>query len=857
MPKRVPAWKVEVAGIDQKGNWATMGRPVQMANLFAKTRGYQSQKHSRDPLQILTWWKQEGLESYTTKPIDVIANTIISGLNVPEPGAADLPVIQFAVTAGDDMNRVTARAGGSENNSILVQRKSLSTPTNVGWSAISTSIPTELGGNGGPSLPASPCFSVKFYKYRRGDDDLRPSTTEYDGACFWPVPRYTPHIAIQWGGRWELYIEFTETGTGGFRRPRQITGIGRVILTYYRDGKYWIVSDEGWSVPASAVQSSAWIADELVIGVCEIGGRLVVYFNNDTENARVVIPREQVPDYDENDPTNEDLPVAVMSGSQSSARFDTPPSSLSIHGDNISAQFSVQGIDFLAGGWVSERYRIYPRGQDIVASSAKAFGYVPVDEPGSGLFVAVDDLPTEPLARPLKLVTCTIVKEAGNECRASPMLTGYSIQQPGEWLDAVQTFVDISNSVTRISESSIEPSAIGTAEFVVDLDVALLDKFYPDWRDNVKMTVPVRVWMGWDDEIVPRLDGYVYEMKSTVSAYNDQRIQLICRDPMMRTQVPVGVIDFQYSPLDCYAVHLERTAFGWEAVQGILRTALGDTLADSLYLAWPADHHDLYGALPYTRGGMISGAGTFFWAPEWGREYLYDWLSKVALYDGSLLYIRPTKVGFAGEWTGEWTNVLFYVGWNEFRKPEYEGIIWNTHYCYDALYVAGVKQLGGSVAVEGETEIQYDSHIKHIEAQWRLREAINIIEVWARDSKAPYPIAVYYDEDPKIGNPAAPNYVGWEQKLIYEVSSTLPERIGRAIGVGLGQRFFNRRPIRPAYKTLGQPDWWWGDIVIPSGNQIGIEGDVLRIWKLNSIIDCDALTYETTVTLVEEAGGVQ
>ncbi len=844
---------MEVAGIDQKGNWATMGRPVQMANLFAKTRNFQSQGHPSDPAEALTWWGGVGLQGYTTRPGAVIANNVISGVGVNSPGSV-APTIEFNLATESDILGSAVRPDGMPNNYISVKRQSLTTPSDVAFSAISSSVPVQMGGNGGPNLPALPCFAVRLYKFRRGDDDLTPSATETCGACFWHPPRYTPHIAIQWGGHWELYIGFEETGDGGFGSPRRLVGIGKVFLTYYNQGKYWMISTDregnpGWIIPAEVLSKSSWIDNEITVGICEIRGGVAVYFNDQFKNTYFTIPEERVPNYDTNDPTNQNLPVASMSAS---GNFDTPSTPLSIHGDNVSCQFAVQGVDFEAAGWVSERYVIYPRGADVEAASCRPLGYVAVGEPGASLTVAADDLPAEPGARPVKLITCTIQKQAGSACRASPFLSGYSIQQAGEWSDVVQTWVDISNGVIRISESSFEPSVLGTAEFVVDLDVALLDEFYPDWRDNVKMTVPIRIWVGWDDEIVPRLDGYVYGLSPTVAAYNEQSVRLICRDPMMRLQSPVGEIDFQYSPLDCYAVHLGRAAFGWEAVQGVMRTALGDTLADSLYVAWPTDHHDLYAALPFTEGASVASEG-FFWAPKWGRESLYDWLSKVAIYDGSLLYIRPAKVAFAGEWTGEWTNVLFYVGINEFRKAEYEDVLWSTHYCYDALYdSAGVIQLGGSIAVEGETETQYNSHIKRVEAQWRLQEAINIVEVWVRDQKAPYPVGVFYKEDLDIGDPTAPNYIGWEQKLIYEITQPLPKLISQAIGTGLGNRFFGRRPVRATYKTLGQPDWWWGDRVIPSGDQIGIEEDVLRIWKLDSVLDCDALTYETNVTVIEE-----
>jgi hypothetical protein len=517
---------------------------------------------------------------------------------------------------------------------------------------------------------------------------------------------------------------------------------------------------------------------------------------------------------------------------------------MAVHGMYCPMQFSLSPLKFSLLGQVGIGYQIPSDAIDPTADDIYPIAYLSATDSTCIVNPTVVDYEDAP-----KYFYLQFDLHTGDDGE-SPILYGTILHKEGTRLTNEPQWVDFSGAVSSITEHVTEPAQVGITEVQITLDRALLDNLYPEWEDYLGQFYFVRLWLGWDNELALRFEGYIYDLPEDLRAWGDQSPTLVCRDALMLALRPAALVDFRYTALDCLAMMYGGDIPGYQAVRYLLANVWNEDWVNLLVLGdtiiWPDSHWNLVSGLPWRRGlSPRTGQLGFYWPPPWG-QHLHDWLQEIAEYDICMLYLRPRQ------YTEGWQITPHYVDYNEFRQPKYSGHLWNEYQCYTR--VSGSTSAG---APEAADEWELNHLIFRGRVDRRQAEAFNVVEVWAmlEGETFPLPNKSFYQEAPYLHDPTSPYYIPWQQVLMPEKEPAyVLEDIAQAVGVGLCRRFFYRAPVHFRFDTLGQPYWWWGDVIelmdetgpLPAGHR-------MRIVSMESRLDCkEALSYTTTVELCEE-----
>lgn len=332
-----------------------------------------------------------------------------------------------------------------------------------------------------------------------------------------------------------------------------------------------------------------------------------------------------------------------------------------------------------------------------------------------------------------------------------------------------------------------------------------------------------------------KLDGFITEWNPEASGFGEYAGTITARDPSVLLQAPAGIVDGRFAPLDILLMEKldagERKLMGWEGVKQILEVALGPDWADSLAHKFSATHYDL---LKHKILLDPPQAG-FFFPPPFGRD-AYQWIQELAERDFAIFFFAP-------EAADPTKLVPWYANYFEYLAdaPEIE--------LPDAVYVAG----------------DVDEAMISAASRHEPRRDVNRILVWGappgqQSLGGVMPALPAFSAEARIEQSDFPEQAienTWERTLVLSGSRFWLKFVARIVALSTARLIRNVDVRGITVKVRGRPWLWWGWKARPkmeaaASDDIGLDGQLCRIMRINDVIDFDKSRWETRLRLAPE-----
>ncbi len=414
--------------------------------------------------------------------------------------------------------------------------------------------------------------------------------------------------------------------------------------------------------------------------------------------------------------------------------------------------------------------------------------------------------------------------------------------------------IDLRPAVKKAHERLADPALQPGAEWTVELDRLLLPEcplqstglpVGNNWGNYVNKYHPITVGVGWNDQdyLTPRLIGYIWSTSPSLPRYGDYPTTLILRDMAARLQLPAGIIDGRFAPLDLIATKKfgeGEKFYGWHAIEYILETALGPEVAERLqvYFDFEGRHKymDLY-KMELLCKTPPSGSG-FVFPPPFGSSAL-DWIKKIAERDFAVFFFGQAYIDGEIDFVPCYGNYFEVVN----NLPTIE--------LPDSYYATGdLEKVFRSVDIRGEPSVDYNRVLAYgrlartnADRLGGLIPALPGFSAEARIEDTSYPEQNIADT--------------WERTMVIENPYVMVGAHASSIAAAVASWLHGVDVRHIGITCRGLPELWWGFKVTPkmesltSDQSLNLDGKTLRVMRVDNDYDLEQGNWETKMAVAD------